>query len=270
MNILLGWSKERSCLMAKALRAWLPKVIPVSPWMSEVDIDKGKDWSDELHAFLGQASAVIVCVTPENVRSPWLYYECGRVSAKLEATLICPYLLENDHSILADGPLARLQQTKANKSETFQLLESLRKTGNLESESHLSTAFEREWWELGETLKRIRNIEESYSARDSSIQTLINELAGGELVSAERQMLLAIGKSNDGLLIEVTTSHGHDFITGGLNLNPEDTARTTAMWREARRSLVRRQLLEMRGRKGESFALTDKGFQVFDALMKNE
>lgn len=272
MKILLGWSKERSQLMARALRDWLPRVLPdASPWMSEIDIDKGKDWNDELHEFLGQATAVIVCITPENVRSPWLYYECGRVSAKLETNLICPYLLGNDHSILSDGPLARFQQTKASKVETHQLLSSLRKnTGEGITDSQLSAAFEREWNDLAGTLARIREIEIQSPSLGESIRTPLDELAGGELTSEARQMILAIGNSKEGTIHEINTSSGHSFMVGRADLNSNESARSTAVWRETRRDLARRQILEMRGTKGQTFALTGKGYKLFDALLEHQ
>ena len=78
MDLLIGWSKKRSKEMASAFHGWLPRVVPgFRPWMSSKDIDKGKQWLSELQGFLGEATSCIICVTAEDVRSPWIYYETG-------------------------------------------------------------------------------------------------------------------------------------------------------------------------------------------------
>ena len=76
MDVLISWSKKQSREMASVFHGWLPKVVPgLRPWMSSKDIDKGKLWFGELQDFLGEATSCIICVTGENVRSPWIYYE---------------------------------------------------------------------------------------------------------------------------------------------------------------------------------------------------
>lgn len=273
MKILLCWSKERSRLIAMALREWLPKVSPLfQPWMSEVDLEKGKDWSDGLHATLGEVNAIVICLTPENVRSPWIYYESGHVAASLSTNLICPYLIEQDHSILADGPLGRFQSTKAEREDTFRLLKSL--NAKLEEsrtqDTELGTSFEKNWPDLLGSLKRITAMEGPAAVEAEFITTEIDRLAGGNLSSDERSMILAIGEDSRAMLLVCSDSGGHHFQTGKVDLNEDNTARSTARWRAVHRSLVRRGILEMRGSKGEVFNLTDKGFVIFDALKAAE
>jgi len=42
MQIFISWSGDRSCLIAEAIRGWLPKVVQsVKPWMSDQDIAAG-------------------------------------------------------------------------------------------------------------------------------------------------------------------------------------------------------------------------------------
>lgn len=83
MNLLISWSKANSHAVAKALYAWLPTVLPgIDPWISDQDIGKGREWWEELHEKLEQAKFCLICVTSENVRSPWIYYEVGVIASK--------------------------------------------------------------------------------------------------------------------------------------------------------------------------------------------
>jgi len=103
MDVLISWSKNRSREVATLFHGWLPKVLPgVAPWMSDKDIDKGTEWFAELQGLLGRAKLCIICVTAENVRSPWLYYETGAIAAKNdEQVRVCPYLVGIEPSMLS-------------------------------------------------------------------------------------------------------------------------------------------------------------------------
>ena len=105
MDVLISWSKNQSREMATLFHGWLPKVVPgFRPWMFSKDIDKGKQWFDELQGFLSEATSCIIFATSENVRSPWIYYETGAIAAKKQGVLICPYLVGIGTSMIADGP----------------------------------------------------------------------------------------------------------------------------------------------------------------------
>ena len=76
MKVFLSWSGETSRAVACALRDWLPYVIQsVKPFVSTSDIEKGQRWSDVLSQELSSTAYGIICLTPFNVRSPWLNFE---------------------------------------------------------------------------------------------------------------------------------------------------------------------------------------------------
>tara|TARA_R110002111_G_scaffold100976_6_gene156511 strand:+ start:70501 stop:71322 length:822 start_codon:yes stop_codon:yes gene_type:complete len=267
MDVLLGWSKERSKLIAAALHEWLPKILPsVKPWMSAMDINKGKDWFDELDNFLGEAKAVIVCLTPENVHSPWIYYECGHVAGSQKSNLICPYLLEDMSMSLSDGPLRRFQHTQAEKEDTFQLVKSLNdKLSTTLDSDILGENFEREWTGLQSTLNRIRNIILQKETETLQVKDESEQLAGGNLNDTERLLLLETGKDKHGSLTRYSDLGGGDYFqSNGKELNIENTPRSTARFQDALNRLVRLQLFSMENSK--SFLLTNQGFKVFDKL----
>jgi hypothetical protein len=48
--------------------------------MSEIDIQKGERWNDQIGRQLKDHDIGILCVTPENTSSDWLLFEAGALS----------------------------------------------------------------------------------------------------------------------------------------------------------------------------------------------
>ena len=71
--------------MALVLGDWLPSVIQ--------DIDKGTRWGQDLGEALGSLGVDILCLTPENVVSPWINFEAGVRSKSLDNARVMPFLL---------------------------------------------------------------------------------------------------------------------------------------------------------------------------------
>ena len=110
MDVLLTWSGPTSHDIAGFFHTWLPGVLPgIKPWISDQDIAKGKKWFPELTAQLDKSHVSITFITPENVRSPWVYYEVGFIAAKMEDGFVCPYLVGVDGKAVKDTPLGQYQ-----------------------------------------------------------------------------------------------------------------------------------------------------------------
>src|SRR4051794_13940438 len=110
MKIFISWSGDRSKAMAKALYEWLPLVLPgAKPWISTA-ITRGSRWAQELSTALDQANAGLICVTEDNLISPWLLFEAGALSRTFDHVgLIVPVLLDNSPDDLKDSPLSQFQ-----------------------------------------------------------------------------------------------------------------------------------------------------------------
>src|SRR5687767_13125889 len=94
-NIFISWSGEPSRKVAEALHGWLPMVIQAAtPWMSNSDIEKGQRWGNEIAARLSQIDIGIVCLTPDNLNSPWLLFEAGAISKEMQRGRVCTYLVD--------------------------------------------------------------------------------------------------------------------------------------------------------------------------------
>lgn len=150
-RVFLAWSGSRSKAVATALRKWLPNVIQtIEPWMSENDIDKGARWLTEISGQLQNVKMGIICLTPENLREPWINFEAGALS-KLDDSIVCTYLQWLGTTDVSD-PLAQFQGTKADKEDTKKLIQTLnsRLGGEGLESTRLDEAFDK-WWKDLET-----------------------------------------------------------------------------------------------------------------------
>jgi hypothetical protein len=154
LHVFLSWSGQRSKSVAQALRDWLPLVIQsVHPWFSPDDIDKGARWLNELSAQLEKQRVGIICVTSENQAAPWLLFEAGALSKALDASRVCPLVLDMEPTELK-GPLSQFQATRTTKTDIRALLSTLsRQLDNPVADAHLDTLHEVLWPKLEMKLK---------------------------------------------------------------------------------------------------------------------
>lgn len=158
MDVVLIWSGARSKAVASALRDWLPAVIQqIKPWMSESDIEAGSLWEQALGEALKTSYFGIICLTPENLASPWIHYEAGALSNQPDKAHICPYLFNLRASDIR-GPLRSFQAVRANKNDTYKLIQMI--NSNIDrplSETNLMKSFNESWYKLKESLANIPN-----------------------------------------------------------------------------------------------------------------
>jgi hypothetical protein len=157
MKVFISWSGERSKAVAEALRDWLPSVIQaVRPWVSGGDIDKGARWRAGLADELEASNIGIICLTSENLTSPWLLFEAGALSKLQKNTYVCTLLLDLEPSRVID-PLAQFQCTKVVKDDMRKLVRTINKSLNETAltEAMIDKAFDRWWPELEERLRTL-------------------------------------------------------------------------------------------------------------------
>lgn len=160
MKVFLSWSGARSRAIAEALREWIPNVIQaVEPWMSAEDVDKGLRWSSEIAAQLEGTRFGIICLTPDNLESPWILFEAGALSKTIDKAFVCPFLFGLDLSDVR-GPLTQFQATKAEKDDTKRLITTINKAlgDQCLAAQKIETAFEHWWSDLERALGRVKHI----------------------------------------------------------------------------------------------------------------
>ena len=109
MDVFISWSGDRSKIIAQKLKRWIRMVLhTINPWVSTEDINAGERWQLELAKALQASSIGMVCLTPENVSSQWVLFECGALSKAFEESFLIPILHDLDLHELS-GPLSQFQ-----------------------------------------------------------------------------------------------------------------------------------------------------------------
>jgi hypothetical protein len=188
-KVFISWSGAMSQAVARALRDWLPSVIQaVEPWMSEDDIGKGIRWSSELAKQLEQTRVGVICLTPENLESPWIHFEAGALSKTLKNTHVCPYLFELK-PVDISGPLAQFQLTRAEKEDTRKLVHTINEALDDEAltETQLDKYFDRWWPDLEQQLEKIARTPEASEPQRSDreiLEEILESVRGLKRVSS--------------------------------------------------------------------------------------
>lgn len=188
MKVLLSWSGERSRSVALALRTWLSDVNQaLRPWMSAEDIGKGERWANDLARQLHETDVGIICVTPENMLSPWILFESGALSKALTNSLVCTYLVGLTPDKLS-GPLSLFQATAATQDDTRRLVHTLNEAlgaDNARSHEQIDRSFNLWWPQLQSALAQIATIPQPQSTHRSD-REILEEVLDAVRTAAQR------------------------------------------------------------------------------------
>ncbi len=152
MRVFISWSGDLSRAIAVELRDWLPMAVQqVVPWISGRDIDPGQRWALALGKELAESDFAVICITKDNLDSPWILFEAGAVARSLEARVV-PVLIGVEPRDL-DGPLAQFQSLQADRNGIERLVSALHDSSDSALESaQKDLVFERMWPVLEERL----------------------------------------------------------------------------------------------------------------------
>src|SRR5579863_7341899 len=123
VKIFISWSGEQSRAVGEALREWLPNVLFLAdPWMSAGDIEKGAKWNQVVSGELEKSNFSVICLSSDNLNSPWLLFESGALSKRSDSRVFT-YLFGVEYADVKD-PLSQFQHTKADEGDTKRLVET--------------------------------------------------------------------------------------------------------------------------------------------------
>jgi hypothetical protein len=157
MKIFISWSGDRSRQLATALHRWLPIVIQsIEPYLSSEDIEKGTRWATSISQELETSNFGLLCLTPENLTAPWIYFEAGALAKVVKQSHVVPLLFDLAPSDI-QGPLTQFQSANLEHADMLRLLKAINAAGGdaaLE-EGRLETAFSALWGQFHKELKTI-------------------------------------------------------------------------------------------------------------------
>jgi hypothetical protein len=147
MKVFISWSGSLSKDLAEILRLWLPAVIQaVKPYYSPDDITKGARWSNEIGKELEECRVGLICLTRDNLEAPWIMFEAGALSKKIDESRVCPILFGIGPTDV-QGPLIQFQLAQFEKSEIRRVVKMINTALGESSldDSVLDSVFEM-WW----------------------------------------------------------------------------------------------------------------------------
>lgn len=126
MAIFICWSDAESKRFAEDTRRFLEQVLPGIEFFLSADIEKGAFWFGELTSNLQKAKAGVVCLTPQNLLSPWMHFEVGALFSRRKQQRVFVYTLGVGPDEL-NGPFGHFQSSSTTKDETMKMVGSIAK-----------------------------------------------------------------------------------------------------------------------------------------------
>jgi hypothetical protein len=191
MRVFVSWSGERSRALAAAVRDWLPLILHyVDLWMSDEDIPAGERWALSVAQELAVSNFGIVCVTSENVTSPWVLFEAGALTKSLETSKVIPLLLDLELRDLS-GPLAQFQAKKLTRAGIGEMISSLQNSAEEPiPEDRVRQLLDALWPELEKALEQIpHKAANEQQERPSQIEVLEGLVAAVRGMDARMRQL---------------------------------------------------------------------------------
>ncbi|WP_257308202.1 hypothetical protein [Geothrix fuzhouensis] len=147
VKVFLSWSGDQSKDLGEVVRKWLPGVLQfVKPYSTPNDIEKGARWDTDISKELESSNIGMIFLTKENLHRPWILFEAGALSKKLDKSKVCTALFGVEPTDI-EGPLVGFQHTRFDKSDFKKLLSSINKeAGESKLEQVVLDEVFEMWW----------------------------------------------------------------------------------------------------------------------------
>ena len=167
MRIFISWSGELSYTAAALFSKWFPSVIqPVTIIVSAVEDNKGNAWFKKLMYQVSRTDYAIICLSPDNLNSPWLLFEAGAIANRLDQSKVCKLLIGDLTEKDINPPFLNFKSTvlkdKEDMRKLVQKINQMHETRILSSNT-LNHRFEGGWQKLEDycntAIKKMENRE---------------------------------------------------------------------------------------------------------------
>ncbi len=133
-KIFISWSGTKSKEIAKGIKWALEDIIfkgtGLKCFVSDLDISSGSDWWVKIKGELKTCKMGILCVTKENIKAPWIYFEAGAMIARDIPTT--PVLFNCSFKHLSSSPLSGKQAVDFYDQQKFaKMILDINETMNL-------------------------------------------------------------------------------------------------------------------------------------------
>lgn len=159
-NIFISWSGSNTKQFAIALKNILETIIfpqnetGLKCFVSDEDIAAGTDWWIKIKSELKSCCLGILCVTNENVKAPWIFYEAGAMASR-ELPVI-PLLVGCEINSLIGTPLQGKQCINFHDSKKFvKMMENINEYLNLLPETLVKSTAMVGYKQLKKNLKSV-------------------------------------------------------------------------------------------------------------------
>lgn len=159
MSVFISWSGRgsHSHKAAILLKEWMPKVLQKLPcFLSSHDIEAGAAWIKVLFEQLEQSNVGVICLTRSTLGKPWILFEAGALAKKIEASRLCPLLIDLNPSDV-EFPLAAFQLKTISREDVRSLLAMINKSreGITLTDEELAEVFDLRWPQFEKSLNAI-------------------------------------------------------------------------------------------------------------------
>jgi len=156
MKIFLSWSGSKSRSVAEALAEFTPLILQTArPLVADAAISAGDRWTTSIMSALGEAQAAIICLTKDNITNPWLAFEAGALSGKLQSSRFFPLLIDFSVRELS-GPLAQFQAVRPERVDLLNMYLALNAASEFGAPREvIETLFTNTWPRLDQRLHAI-------------------------------------------------------------------------------------------------------------------
>lgn len=117
-SIFVSWSRSVAANIATVLKPFLQDVLGGATILMSQDMAGGTRWATEIPRWLEECNAGLVLVTRENSREPWLHFEAGALSKRIEAQVI-PMLCGASIGDIEGTPLSLFQAKRLDQDDCW-------------------------------------------------------------------------------------------------------------------------------------------------------
>lgn len=145
-KIFISCSGKLSTQLGGIIDKWLPSIFQTVETFFYGEAEKGVRWLSEISKELEESDFGILCITKENLSSPWIFFEAGALSKKVTKAHVYPILFDVKPTDLHPA-LGQFRSIPSfSKNEIEKLIKNLNMaTNNSVRPEHLEKSFSSQW-----------------------------------------------------------------------------------------------------------------------------